>query len=243
MQRLLYALSLLTALPVRLQQPPAPGDSGRAAGWYPAAGLLLGGAAAAGGWLFGQIFPPLITAVLTVMLWAALSGGLHLDGLADCCDGLLNTSTPQRRLEIMRDSRLGSFGAVGLVLVLFLKIAALVSLPAGMEGVLAILLAASAGRWLVLPAGAQPPARPDGMGADFSLGLQPQAFVWGAVLPLILAALSGIRGLAALPAALLAAAGVILLARRRIGGVTGDVFGAVVEVGELATLLVFSIRL
>lgn len=239
MQRFVQALSLLTILPVRLKQPPAPGDSGRAAAWYPAAGLVIGCAAAGTGWLAGQVIPPLPAAGLTLAAWILLSGGLHLDGLADCCDGLLNASSPERRLEIMRDPRLGSFGAIGLGLTLILKTAALISLPYGAQGLLAILLAASGGRWLVLLAGRQPLARPGGMGADFVLGLKPAALLWGALIPLALAVLGGIRGLAALLAALLAAGGVILLARQRIGGVTGDVFGAVVELGELAILLTF----
>jgi adenosylcobinamide-GDP ribazoletransferase len=240
MQRFLYALSLLTILPVRLKQSPAPGDSGRAAGWYPAAGLLIGCGAAAAWWGFNQIFSPLAAAALTLAVWAFLTGGLHLDGLADCCDGLLNPSAPERRLEIMRDPRLGSFGGTGLVLVLVLKTAALSSLPAGTMGFLAILLAAASGRWLVLPAGLQPLARPGGMGADFARGLKPAALVWGGLIPLALAATTFPRGLAALLAALATAGGVVLLARHRIGGVTGDVFGAVIELSELAVLLAFS---
>lgn len=240
MRRFVQALSFLTILPVRLRQPPAPGDSGRAAAWYPIVGLMIGFFVAAIWWLTRHIFPPLPAAALTLAVWILLTGGLHLDGLADCCDGMLNPAGTERRLEIMRDPRLGGFGVIGLGMTLILKTAALVSLPHGMPGLLAIPLAAAGGRWLVLLAGRQKLARPGGMGADFKLGLQPAALLWGAVIPLALAALGGTQGLAALLSALLAAGGVILLARRRIGGVTGDVFGAVVELGELAVLLAYS---
>jgi len=240
MRRFLQAISFLTILPVQLKQSPAPGDSGRAAAWYPVVGLVIGFFVAATWWLTRHIFPPLPAAGLTLAVWILLTGGLHLDGLADCCDGMLNPASTERRLEIMRDPRLGGFGVIGLSLTLILKTAALVSLPHGTRGLLAVLLAASASRWVVLLAGRQPLARPDGMGADFTLGLQPTALLWGALIPLALAALGGTRGLAALLSALLAAGGVTLLARRRIGGVTGDVFGAVVELGELAVLLAYS---
>lgn len=240
MRRFVQALSLLTILPVRLKQPPAPGDSGRAAAWYPVVGLLIGCIVAGTIWLTRHFVPPLLASALTLTVWVSLSGGLHLDGLADCCDGLLNASSPQRRLEIMRDPHLGSFGVIGMGLILILKMAALVSLPYGLPGLMGILLAASSGRWLVLLAGKQPLARPDGMGADFKLGLQPAALLWGALVPLTVAVLSGLEGWAALLAAHLVAAGTIFLARRRIGGVTGDVFGALIELGELAVLLIFS---
>ena len=117
--------------------------------------------------------------------WVFLSGGLHLDGLADCFDGMLNSSLPERRLEIMKDPRLGTFGGLGLVLALLIKVAAVYSLAPGSDWI-AILTAAALGRWLILLAGKQPLARPGGMGADFALGLTNASFAWAAILPVIL---------------------------------------------------------
>lgn len=239
MNHFLYAINLLTILPAPSKNTPSPGDSGRSAGWFSTVGLVIGLATAVVWWGLKRIFPALPAAGLTLAVWVWLSGGLHLDGLADCCDGLFHPSSPERRLEIMRDPRLGSFGGVGLVLLLALKIAAISTLPTGRTGFLAILLAAALARWLVLPAGYQPLARPGGMGADFAQGLRPSSLVWGSLIPLGLVALTFPRGAAALLAALAACAGVIFLARRRIGGVTGDVFGAVIELTELAVLLAF----
>src|SRR5262245_61596780 len=97
---------------------------GRAALWFPLIGFGLGLVLAGGLLLFRLFFSPALAAALTVAAWAALTGGLHLDGLADCCDGLLATATPERRLEIMRDPRLGAFGVTGLTLFLILKVLA-----------------------------------------------------------------------------------------------------------------------
>jgi adenosylcobinamide-GDP ribazoletransferase len=183
------------------------------------------------------LFPSLVAGIIALLAWVALTGGLHLDGLADCCDGLLASSSVERRLEIMKDSRLGAFGGISLILVLLLKGTTLAVLtPATSFG---ILLAASLARWCILPAGLLPLARPSGMGADFSAGLQRSFIYVGAVLPMGLALVLGMRGIISLLAGLAAAAFVLWLAKSRIGGVTGDVFGMVVEVVETAVLLVF----
>jgi adenosylcobinamide-GDP ribazoletransferase len=234
------AFTLLTTLPFRAPKEWLPGDSGRAAGWYSLVGLALGLLVAAVWALSNRVFPPLVSAGLALAVWTALSGGLHLDGLADCCDGLLHASNRERRLENMKDPHLGTFGVLGLGLALLLKFAALASLPLE-RAIPAILLAASLGRWIILPAGFQPLARPGGMGADFSSGLSKTALAWGAVIPLGLTVLLGLPGLLALSLALLSTAGLLRLARARIGGVTGDVFGLLVETVEIVCLLTMTL--
>src|SRR5919106_2527759 len=120
MRTLRVAFGLLTTLPVKLPEDWSPGDSGRAAVWYPLVGLAIGALT----WLAWKgaafLFPPWIAGVITLIAWVALTGGLHLDGLADCCDGLLASTTVERRLEIMKDPHMGAFGVIGLILVLFL---------------------------------------------------------------------------------------------------------------------------
>jgi adenosylcobinamide-GDP ribazoletransferase len=236
MKHLRIAFSLLTTLPLHAPADWQPGDSGRAAGWYPFVGLALGLLVAAAHALAAWAFPPLVAAALALALWVALTGGLHLDGLSDCCDGLFHPSNPERRLEIMKDPHLGAFGAIGLGLALLLKWAALASLPPA-RAALAILLAASLGRWAILLAGLQPLARPGGMGADFAAGLRQSALAWGALVPLGLVFALGRHGFLAAALALLAAVGVLRFARARLGGVTGDVFGLLVEAVETVTLL------
>ena len=237
MRNLRIAFGLMTTLPFKLPDDWSVGDSGRASVWYPFVGLVLGALT----WLAWKgatlVFPPAVAGIVTLLVWVLLSGGLHLDGLADCCDGLLASTSMERRLEIMKDPRLGTFAVLGLILVLFLKAATLASLNSGTS--FGILLAASLARWCILPAGMMPLARPSGMGADFASGFQRSFMIWGAIVPLGTAIFLGVRGALAI---LIGVVTVVLISRfaiSRIGGVTGDVFGLIVEVVETVVLLVF----
>ena len=163
MQALRIAFGLLTTLPVRLPADWVEGDSGRASVWYPFVGLVIGALTwlAWKGMMFA--FPPPVAGILTLLVWVVLTGGLHLDGLADCCDGLFVSAEKERRLEVMKDPHVGAFGVIGLILILLLKAAALASLSPVSS--VSILLAASLARWCILPAGLLPLARASGMSA------------------------------------------------------------------------------
>jgi adenosylcobinamide-GDP ribazoletransferase len=239
MKYLIQAFFFLTIFPFIPGAAPKPGDLGRAAGWYPWVGLVMGGLLAGVSYLLNMLFAPLLSAALVVALWVVITGGLHLDGLADCCDGMLNSSPPARRLEIMRDSRLGAFGGIGLVLYLLVKVAAVASLPPGMV-VPALLAAPVVGRWLVLLAAHQPMVRPGGLGDDFKLGFTTHSYLLAAAPLILLGIVAGWTMLAAVVLAHLAALGVFALARATLGGLTGDVFGLTIELGELAVLIVFA---
>lgn len=228
------AVSFLTVLPT----PPldyVPGGLGKAAGWFSAVGLLLGLLLTGAHWGFELLFPPLLAATLTVALWAILTGGLHLDGLADCCDGLLAPTSPERRREIMRDPRCGAFAVIGVTLTLFVKITAVAALP---QGVAPLLLAPTLARYLLLWVAQATPARPGGMGAELRAHLAPNSWWLGALPPLIIL-LIGFHWqlLIASVGAALAVWLLVRLANRRIGGVTGDVFGLTVEMSEVVVLL------
>jgi len=137
----------------------------------------------------------------------------------------------------MKDPRLGAFGGIGLALALLLKFSALASLsPAALPG---LLLATSLARWCILPAGLLPLARPGGMGADFAAGLRKSSLFWGGLIPLGLAFLTGWRGGLAAAFGVLTALGVLSLAKKRLGGITGDVLGLVVESVEIVVLLIY----
>ena len=239
MRNLRIAFGLMTTLPIRLPEEWSVGDSGRASVWYPFVGLVIGALT----WLAWKglmlVFPPLVTGILTLLVWVALTGGLHLDGLADCCDGLLASTPAERRLEIMKDPHVGTFAVVGLILVLSLKAAALASLSSASS--LGILLAASLARWCILPAGTMPLARPSGMAADFATGFRRSFMIWGAIIPLTIAIVLGVRGASAILLGLVTVTLISRFAKSRIGGVTGDVFGLIVEVVETVVLLVFLI--
>ncbi|WP_419730021.1 adenosylcobinamide-GDP ribazoletransferase [Lichenicola sp.] len=230
---------LLTRVPVGWLVPAGePYRPGRAVWTYPLAGLLAGAVTAAVVALAHMAgLTALLGAVWAISAAVLLTGGLHEDGLADTADGFGGGRTPERRLEIMRDSRIGSYGALALVLSLALRITAVAALPPAHAT--AILLATGAlSRAAMLPVlGLLPPARADGLG--HGVGSLPRAAI---------ATGAGIAGLAALvalplPRALAAivvaaAAGLLMaaLARRRIGGQTGDVCGASCAVAECAVL-------
>jgi adenosylcobinamide-GDP ribazoletransferase len=238
MGSLILAIRFLTIVPVPGREATGSSALGRAAGWFPVVGLLLGIGLAMVGRAVDALFPPLVAAALLLAGWKVATGGIHLDGVADCLDGLAGHD-PARRLAIMRDSRIGVFGAAGLILLCLLTVAALAALAASLR-LRVLVLAPMIGRVAPLLAGAWlAPATPgQGLGAAFAEGLSRGAGPAHVVASGVLAAwLLGIGGVAVAAAAwslaLLAAAFVA----RRLGGLTGDVLGAVVEVAELGTLL------
>lgn len=239
MRNLRIAFGLMTTLPIRLPDDWRAGDSGRAAVWYPFVGLTIGALV----WLAWKgtmfLFPPLVAGVIALVIWVSLTGGLHLDGLADCCDGLLASVAPERRLEIMKDPHMGAFGVIGLILVLLLKAVTLASLTSNAS--FGILLSASLARGCLLLGGLFPLARPSGMGADFASGFRRSFLAWGALIPLAIAILLGVRGVLSALTGIGAAVLLLQFARSRIGGVTGDVFGMTVEVVETVVLLAFTV--
>jgi adenosylcobinamide-GDP ribazoletransferase len=213
---------------------------GSAAVWFPVIGVGLGAVLVAADLVASSLFPALLSALLTVTAWKLLTGGLHLDGLADCLDGLLGHDAEQR-LAIMRDSRIGAFAAVGLVLFLMIDIVALSELPAGPRW--RVLLAAPAVARATPPCLARlfPPARGTGQGADFASTMP--RWAWAPVLAMAAGVAGVVLGVVGLVGTFVAFAVALMLARflsGRLGGITGDVFGAAVEAAELALVLTVS---
>jgi adenosylcobinamide-GDP ribazoletransferase len=241
----LRAIGFLTVLPVhpRWDEHTAPG---RAMAFYPLTGALIGGGLAGLAYLLGMsrlpLTAPLLPAALILAAWAGITGGLHLDGWADCCDALFVPASRERRLEILRDPRLGSFGGIGLSVLLIVKLAAIQGVVALPERWLLLFVIPPAARWaLVIAARAFPLARPDGMAASFRNGLGTRELVVATVTVLLVTALStaltGWRALIPLAAAPLVMLVMARLATGRLGGLTGDVYGAIVELAETAALV------
>ncbi len=238
---LLTALGLFTRLPLPARAFATPWRTGLLA-WLPLIGMLIGTLAAGATWLGGRCFNPLLAAVVGTGVWIVITGGLHLDGVADCGDGLACCTSREKRLEIMQDPQMGAFGGIALFLAVLLKIAALAMLVAMPWPTLlaACALAALLGRAnLALAVLSQPVARPTGMGASFKQVAQK----WEGVLALLLAIVScaclGWHGLAAAIGAATVFIWLTGLARTRLGGMTGDVYGALIELTEIAVLLAF----
>ena len=238
-QLFFIAVSFLTTLPV----PPTPfivGGLGKSARWFTLVGAIIGGLVFALNRLLIVQVDSWVVAILAVGLWVWLTGGLHLDGFADCCDGLIASVSAERRLAIMKDPTVGTFAALGLILLLALKIALVHALlPAAPSSWLPIMTATIIARWLILPVALQPPAREGGMGAEFALTLTWDVVLVAAIAPMILLAYGGLAAIIAIAAAHLVIVWLISVVRKRIGGVTGDVFGLTVEVAEIVILLAF----
>lgn len=238
MTSLVLALRYLTIVPLPAGPHVEPTTLGRAAAWFPVIGLALGLTVAAAEWVVSALFPPLLDALLTVTVWKLLTGGLHLDGLADCFDGLVGRDAGDR-LRIMRDSRIGAFGAVGLILFLLLEVAAVSELAAPARWP-ALLAAPALARALPpLIAWIFPAATPLGQGGMFRSGLTRSRVALALALgALVTLAALGLAGAVALVVAGSAGVGLGWFFTRQLGGVTGDVLGAIIELAELCVLLV-----
>ena len=243
MTGLVRAAGYLTIVPVphppgRADARTAVADLGRAAGWFPVVGLVLGLVLSLTAWLAARAFSPLLVAVLTVAAWKVLTGGLHLDGLADSLDGLAGRDAAHR-LAIMRDSRIGVFAATGLALVLLIDVGALAELADDRRwGALVAAPTVARVSPLIL-ARVYPPARQEGQGATFQAAVSGRSTLLAMGVALV--ASIGALGWAGVLAALAGWAAALLvgwLLTTRLGGVTGDVLGAAVEIAELAVLLV-----
>jgi adenosylcobinamide-GDP ribazoletransferase len=234
----------------RLPLPAAAGESSFPAGlrMAPAAGALLGLLTALPFVLaLAWNEPPLVAAFLALTAGALLSGGLHEDGLADVADGFGGGVSREKKLEIMRDSRIGAYGALALVLSIGLRAASLAALaPAPGRALLVLAAAGAISRAACLaPLVLLPPARADGAGqaaGALTNDVALPAFGLAAALS-FLPCLGGFSFTACLCAVLLAALatyGLCALARAQIGGQTGDVAGAAQQLAEIAALLVFA---
>jgi adenosylcobinamide-GDP ribazoletransferase len=237
---LLAAFMLLTRLPVaRLSRGTAVPDIARSAWAFPIVGLAVNGIGAVVYWLAHKAgMPPLLAAAWALTVTLIATGGLHEDGLADTADGFGGGVTPARKLEIMRDSRIGSYGALALLLSTLVRTAAIAGLESPHRVMIGWIVAGMLGRAGMLAlVMLLRPVRDDGMGA--SMGKAPASSV-AIAFGLAIAAswiLLPIR-----PAAMVVVLGsgaplaVAKLARAQVGGYTGDVLGACEVVVECVVL-------
>lgn len=236
MSAILAAFQFLTVLPPLVRRPFTLPELGRAVGWFPLVGLALGAILAGLDWGLGRIFPAGISAVLIMAVWLLASGAIHFDGFLDSCDGLFGGKTPEQRLEIMRDHRVGAFAVAGGGLLLLLRFSALSALP---DRTLALILAPTLGRWAMsLAIVGFPYARKQGLGRAMKdhAGWRQAALATLIVVGVVLA-VGRWQGLAALVAAFLTALLGALFIQTRIPGLTGDSYGALCELTEVAVLL------
>jgi adenosylcobinamide-GDP ribazoletransferase len=235
---LVAAVALLTRLPVPKLSLPA--SRGAESVWaYPLVGAMVGALGGVAYWLAAWLsLPPALAALCALAVMMVATGALHEDGLADFADGLAG-KTPERRLAIMRDHEIGTYGVIALLLSLAIRATAM-ALMAAPSAVLAALIATDAAGRLaaVLVMAGLPPARGDGLSA--SVG-QPGAGVASVALLITLAvawlALSFGAAMLLIVAAGVSAAGIGFLAQKRLGGQTGDVLGAACQICQCLALM------
>jgi adenosylcobinamide-GDP ribazoletransferase len=237
MRGLLVAIGFLTRLPVPAKVFDDASGRSNSLAWYPVVGLLIGGLLWALSWVLAAT-PPMLAAALLLAVWVALTGALHLDGLADSADAWVGgLGDRERTLAIMKDPRCGPMGVVALVLVLLVKFAALASLPPASG---ALLLAPVLARASLTAAFLSTPyVRSGGLGSGLTAAPR-TACLLGLAFAVAVGIAGGWRGVSAIAVTLVVFALWRVACMRRLDGMTGDTCGALTELVEVAVLLAFA---
>ena len=248
------AVSLFTIVPCGGPATIDKAIAGRMLLWLPLLGGLLG-VVASGGMLAVEatghgVARRLLAATVALAILGVLTGGLHLDGLADTADGLGSRKPRDQALDIMRRSDSGPMAVATMIFVLLIQLFALAALPAGWVSAIALTTATTTGRVIVLLAAGLPPARQEGLGALIAGTASRRARLAASLAPLaatlaVAIAVGGSalewRAVASICAGLGAGALLAHTAELRLGGTTGDVFGALIEVATATALLAFAL--
>jgi len=237
MGKFLAALQFLTAIPVPWRSEAREGDLGRSAGYFPLIGLIIGLILSGLAWLFDLLLPALADALLLVAM-VILTGAMHLDGLADTCDGIAGHKTPEERWRVMRDSRAGAFGIVGVVLLLLVKYVSLNNIPQ-VSLMSTLILMSVVSRWAMTYAiFAYPYARESGMGKALKQGTNWLRFTVATLITVAVAAgLARLTGLAVILVIWLVTTLMATYFKNKFAGLTGDNYGALNEIAEVSVLI------
>ncbi|MFZ5596919.1 MAG: adenosylcobinamide-GDP ribazoletransferase [Bacillota bacterium] len=239
MKSFVFALQLLTRIRI-LDLSFNEKALGRSTMFFPLVGLFLGGILVFIHRVAGEIFPPAAVAAAVVVALVMLTGGMHLDGFMDTVDGLFSGRPRERMLEIMKDSRAGSFGVVGVVCLLLFKFSLITGI-AGVYDYMGLIMMTVTGRWGMTYATARfPYAREEGMGRLFTLHTGIPELAVASLTALVVSAVAG--GLGGLIIFLSAGIFTHLLCmymNKVLGGLTGDTYGAVNEVLEVFVLALY----
>jgi adenosylcobinamide-GDP ribazoletransferase len=237
----LAALQFLTSIPVPLKRKLSPEQLGRATTYFPMVGLIIGIILAILNWLLGFILPSAVVNALLIVALVILTGALHLDGFADTCDGLAGHKPVEERWRVMRDSRTGAFGVVGVVLLLLVKYVSLNNVPPEMMTAVLIFMPVVS-RWaMVYAIFAFRYARPEGLGTAFKNATRWPQFTIATIFTLAIAAalypLFGISGFLLVIGVWLIITAFAFYFKYKFAGLTGDTYGAINEVAEVMTLV------
>ncbi len=237
----LEALRFLTIIPISRRRIPQGTELASSLAYFPLVGALLGSILALMDILLSHAWSRSLVAAFTVVSLVVLTGGLHLDGLADTIDGLLGGRNRGEKLRIMEGSTIGTFGALALLCTLLLKFALLMELPDPLRRK-ALFIVPMLGRWaMVYGAFVSPAAKERGMGSLFKACDQGKGFALATITAITLSLLFGVWGLALLVGIWLATALLSQAIARQLGGLTGDTYGALCEIDEVLGLGLFNL--
>lgn len=237
---IIAAFQFLTIFPTIIRRMFTSQEMGRAAAWFPLVGFVLGALLYGVHSIAQLIFPANVSAVLTIFAWIIFTRAFHLDGFMDACDGLFGGFTPERRLEIMKDSRVGAFGVAGGALILLTQHAALAS---SLNLWPALVLSATLGRWASsLVIYAFPYAREDGIGVEMkrNVGIR-EVLIATLIAGVISWFIYNWLGIALMIGVAIVGWLIAKYAMRLLPGLTGDIYGTVTIMIESLILLVFTI--
>ncbi len=229
------ALRFLTVIPTPTRREITAEGSGQSLTYFPLVGLMLGVILLGLHYGLTLLLPPPVVNALVIIALVILTGAHHLDGFIDTCDGVIAGKSKEERLAIMSDSKVGAFGIAGVVLLILLKYAALSSAPV----LPALLLMPTLSRWtMVSVIFIFPYAKSSGMGLAFKLGAKWQRLTISTIIALAVAiVILELRGLVLIAALWLIIFGIASYFRSRLGGLTGDTYGAINELAEVLVLL------
>lgn len=239
MTGLLGALQFLTRVPIRTSRAI---EHHRVVPWFPVAGLLIGAVLGVVAVAAAELVPPLVAGGLAVVAGLLITGAFHEDGLADVADAFGGGWTVERRLEILKDSRHGTYGVAALTTSIVVRVACLASIASAAALLTSLVAAHTLGRSAAVVAmRTAPPATQSGLGVSAATALRPVPTTIGLAAGTgAVALLSGWWVLPFLAAAAVGVAATVTLAVRKIGGLAGDVLGAVEQVTECLVLVVAS---
>ncbi|HTP66416.1 MAG TPA: adenosylcobinamide-GDP ribazoletransferase [Geobacteraceae bacterium] len=239
MRLYLIAFQFLTIIPLPFSVHCEERDLGRAMALFPLVGLTIGALLAVADYVLGLRLPRPVVDLLLILILSALTGALHLDGLADVCDALAARGSRERFLEVMKDPRIGAVGVTGLVLALMLKYQALLQIPAEAKRPALLLFPLAARFSQVQMAVWAERARQDGLGATFIAAAGTWQFaVAGAMTGVFAWFLFGLQGILCCMLLYLCTWGLKAWFHRKLGGITGDIIGFVSELNEVLCLLI-----
>ncbi|MCK4862807.1 MAG: adenosylcobinamide-GDP ribazoletransferase [Dehalococcoidales bacterium] len=237
----LAAIQFLTSIPIPGKRELSPETLGRATAWFPVVGLIIGLVLAGLNWLLLLILPPALVNTLLIAALVILTGALHLDGLADTCDGIAGHKTVEERWKVMHDSRTGAFGVVGIVLILLVKYVTLNNIPPVFMTVVLILMPVVS-RWaMVYAIYVYRYARPSGLGTAFKQATRWPQFVAATIITLAVSVALmpwfSMTGLLIIFSILIITTALAFYFRYKFAGLTGDTYGAINELAEMMILV------